>query len=512
MIKRALLVLALVHVLAVSQPIGAAPPAPQGGDPALRQQVEALLAAAPQGTRFGLLVEDADGREVIAIDPDKRFIPASNTKLFTTAAAFATLPAMNLPDAAAGTQIALVPVHPGVAAVIPGIGPGDKIPSGPLDVWLVGRGDARMSSAPDCVSDCLANLADAVAAKTRRVRDVVGDDSFWPDQRWTPGMSWNNIGTDDGTALGALNIDDNALSVDVTPTREGERPLVAVPGYYALRNEAVTIAAGGVTMLRLERAVNGTELRLYGEIPVDAKPWHDRIGVDDPAHFAAWRLKAMLEERGVKVTGKVRVSHGPLNLWDDPRWRPGQETPSVVGPPPLASLTPPPLAEDVVTINKRSNNLHAQVLLRRMGDVRGTGSEAWSVTALYAALEAAGLPRAGYDFSDGSGMSTYNRVAPRAAVALLRWAKGQPWGAQWRASLPVGGADGTLKRRFAGAPLAGKIWAKTGTLNATNALSGYLQTASGKELIFSIFANDVPDGANAVPTMDSVLGLIAAAR
>lgn len=499
-----------VFLLALS--FAAAVPANAQAGPSLRDQVEAVFAAAPAGTRFGLLVVDDQGREIVAIAPDQRFIPASNTKLFTTAAAYAVLPDMDQPDATGGTQVALVPVRAESVMVLPGVGPDDKVPAGPIDVWLMGRGDARMSSAADCVSDCLSALADAVAAKTKRIRDVVGDDSFWPDQRWTPGMSWNNIGTDDGTAVGALNVDDNVVAVAVTPSTEGQRPVVTLPPYFTLRNEAVTTAPGGKPTLRLERAVNGMELRLYGEIPADAKEWRDRVGVDDPAHFAASRFKALLEARGVKVSGKLRVNHGPVSMWDDPRWRPGAETPEVIGAPPLARLTPPPLAEDVVTINKLSSNLHAEALLRRVGDVTGTGSEGWAVDALHAVLAGAGLPRAGYDFSDGSGMSTYNRVSPRAAVGLLRWAKGQPWGAVWRASLPVGGADGTLRRRFGTPPLQGKLWAKTGTLNATNALSGYMTASSGRELTFSIFANDVPDGANAVPTMDAALTLIAAAN
>lgn len=491
--------------------LAAALPATAQAAPSLQEQVESVLAAAPQGTRFGLLVLDDQGREVVAVNPDQRFIPASNTKLFTTAAAFAVLPGMDRPDEAGGTRVALVPVRAESAMILPGVGPDDKLPAGPLDAWLIGRGDARMSSAADCVSDCLAALADAVAAKTRRVRDVVGDDSFWPDQRWTPGMSWNNIGTDDGTAIGALNLDDNVVALTVTPAAQGQRPVVTLPPYFTLRNEAVTAAPGGKPSLRLERAVNGMELRLYGEIPADAKEWRERVGVDDPAHFAAWRFRALLEARGVKVSGKLRVSHGPVSLWDDPRWRPDAVTPEVIGAPPLAQLIPPPLAEDVVTINKLSSNLHAEALLRRVGDVKGTGSEGWAVEALHTVLAGAGLPRAGYDFSDGSGMSTYNRVSPRAAVGLLRWAKGQPWGASWRVSLPVGGVDGTLRRRFGAAPLLGKLWAKTGTLNATNALSGYMTAASGRELTFSIFANDVPDGANALPAIDAALTLVAAA-
>ena len=125
-------------------------------------------------------------------------------------------------------------------------------------------------------------------------------------------------------------------------------------------------------------------------------------------------------------------------------------------------------------------------------------------------LTQAGLPRAAYDFSDGSGMSTYNRVAPRGMVTLLRWIASQPWGAAWRATLPIGGVDGTLSKRFRGTALQGRVFAKTGTINATNALSGYLIASSGRTLIFSAFANDVPEDVKAREAIDGALLLIAA--
>jgi len=106
-------------------------------------------------------------------------------------------------------------------------------------------------------------------------------------------------------------------------------------------------------------------------------------------------------------------------------------------------------------------------------------------------------------------MSTYNRVAPRGVVIFLRWVAAQPWGAQWRATLPVGGEPGTLGRRFRGTPLEGKLFAKTGTLNQSNALSGYLIAKSGKTLTFSTFANDVPDDIHATRAIDAALNLIA---
>ncbi len=471
-----------------------APPASTVKTPTLQQDVEAALAAAPQGTRFGLLVVDDQGRVVVSVNPDQRFIPASNTKMFTTAAAYALLPGMDQPDEQGGTQVFLSPGKGGA------------------DVVLFGRGDARMSGAPDCKVNCLAALADAVAAKTRRVHDVIGDDRLWPDQRWVPGMSWNNIPSDSGTAVGALNLDDNELPIVVTPGAVGQPPVVTLSPYYTLRNQALTEAPGGKARLYLERSVNGFELVLYGTIPADAQPWKDRLGIDDPAHYAAWSLKQMLEARGVRVTGKVAVRHRRADLIDKAVGE-GAVTNWTVGTAqPLARLVPPPLADDVVIINKVSQNQHAQVLFRRVGQVGGTGSEEWGARIESQLFVKAGVPRAGFDFSDGSGMSTYNRVSPRAAVALLRWIAVQPWGTAWYGSLPVAGRDGTLKRRFIGTPLEGNLTAKTGTLNATNALSGTFQTASGKRFTFAFFANDVPDGASALPTMEAVLLRIAAAN
>ncbi|MEC7930669.1 MAG: D-alanyl-D-alanine carboxypeptidase, partial [Pseudomonadota bacterium] len=163
-----------------------APPPPLS---AIAHQLE----QAPSGARYGLLVATLDGAPVLAIAPDERFIPASNTKMFTTATAYADLAALDW--AAQGTGVRIEG----------------------RDVILEGRGDARLSSAADCRVDCLQTLADAIAARTRRVRDVIGDDSWYPDERWGPGMSWNNIQSRYGTGVSALTLDDNEVTASVAP-------------------------------------------------------------------------------------------------------------------------------------------------------------------------------------------------------------------------------------------------------------------------------------------------------
>ena len=464
----------------------------QAEERGLQQRVEAVLAAAPLGTRFGLMVTTEDGSELVAINPDGRFIPASNTKMLTTAAAFANLPGLDQPDATGGASVRL-----------------DTDVGSIPDVILTGHGDARLSSAPDCRVDCLTALADAVAARTRRVREVVGDDSLFPDQRWSPGMSWNNIETRSGTAISALTIDDNELALRVSPGAVGQAPAVEALPYYDVQNFATTVASGP-TELRFHRMPNSRVLRLSGTIRVGAEPETLHLGIDDPAYFAAWRLRTLLEARGVRVTGGVDVRHRPLTLADDPAHRGAAPAARPPEPKPLARLTPPPLAEDLIHTNKVSQNLHAELFLRRVGLVRGSGSIEDGVAAIAAMMAQAGAARTGWDLSDGSGMSSYNRVSPRAIAALLRWAESQPWGAAWRATFPVAGVDGTLARRFRGTPLEGHLSAKTGTLNATNAVSGYMVAHSGRTLIFSFYANDVPADAGATRYMDEALVLIAA--
>ncbi|MBA3940302.1 MAG: D-alanyl-D-alanine carboxypeptidase/D-alanyl-D-alanine-endopeptidase [Sphingopyxis sp.] len=483
---------ALASALALSLSLTAANAQTNPAPAPLLTTVEQKLAEGPAGSRFGMLVTTLDGEILLSIAPDQRFIPASNTKMFTTAIAYAEL--ASLQQTAKGTGVRL-----------------ETGADGAVDVVLHGRGDALLSSADDCKSDCLQTLADAVAAKTRHVRNIVGDDSWFPDERWSPGMSWNNIVSRYGTGVSALTLDDNELVVKLAPGTVGAAPVVQASGYYTIDNRVVTVA-GKAEAIEADRMPNSRVLRLTGTVGVEAAPMTLRYGIDDPAHYAAWRLRELLRARGVRVDGNVDARHRPLTPADVPENRKGATAVLPVEPAMLAELPAPSLADNMVRINKESQNLHTELMLRRVARHTGSGSIADGQAVMRRVMGEAGLPATGYSFADGSGMSSYNRISPRAAVGLLNWIARQPWGMAWRGTLPIAGHDGTLQNRFKGTILEGKLFAKTGSLNASRALSGYFVTRSGRTLTFSALANDMPENTDSQATAAVDRALVAIAE
>lgn len=444
----------------------------------LETRIRAILSEVPAGSRSGLVVIDEQGRPIVTINPDARFVPASNTKMFTTAAAFMALPTLNTPDQNSGAKVALVKDGP------------------KNNVILTGNGDARLSSAADCINNCLATLADAIAAKTKNVDNIIGDATAFADDRWSQGMSWNNMMGWPGTAVGALMVDDNEVALTITPDSDTGGISLTHNGYFTITNR-LKMAGTAEADINYYRAPTSQYLLLWGLAKTKR---NIRLGIDDPAHYAAWQLMRLLQARGVKVHGS------PVSLY---RQADGNR-PSITQGETLASLTPPPLIEDLARINKESQNLHAEILLRRIGDTQGNPSTKGGLTVIDQMLTHAGVARTAYDFSDGSGMSTYNRISPRAMTQFLRWTQTQPWAAQWKNTLAVAGKDGTLAYRFKNAPLAGAMVGKTGALNQTAALSGFLPTAKGKTFTFAFFVNDIPQDGSSRSQMDRVIELIAA--
>jgi D-alanyl-D-alanine carboxypeptidase/D-alanyl-D-alanine-endopeptidase (penicillin-binding protein 4) len=317
----------------------------------------------------------------------------------------------------------------------------------------------------------------------------------------------------------------------------------AVPSYYTLDVSVTTGAMKSGSHVQMERALGSKVLRVYGSIAVDAQPDEEEVAIHDPAEYAATALKGMLEARGVVVTGRARAKHwisldakGFLSEtkepFDDATRQPkisgdvtgsamcagcaAQPSSRIIDPAEkiLATHVSPGLGEDVVVTNKVSQNLHAELLLHHLGAAIGTdGSTAQGARVIRAFVEKAGVDKDDFVFFDGSGLSGHDLVSPRATARLLQYASGQPWFADWKKSLPVGGEDGSLQSRFGKAPLKERVFAKTGTLGEARALSGYLECASGRTVIFSIMVgNHLPQTSEDREVMDKIVGAIAAAN
>lgn len=456
----------------------------------LKSRVIAILSPPDVGaTRWGIYVADMQGDPVLSIAADQRFAPASNTKIFVTAAVFDALSKGTFPDQGAGVRIERVGKTP--------------------NVTLVGLGDAMMSDKPDCRVDCLVQLARAVkAAGLRTVGDIIGDDSYFPDERWV--VSWH-ARSGSHMVPSALTLDDNSADAEVRPGRAiGQPAVVSIPDLepeFQVRNDVITGTPDSVADVRVESYPDARSVRLFGTMPAGGEPRHIAILVDDPALYAAIHLARELKALGIRVKGKVRAKHRPLTLADF-----STDTSPPVVPAMLAQLTPPSVVEDLTHTAKVSQNLHAQLFLQKLAvanDVDGSSENGLAVVEKM--LDRAGIPRMSYDFYDGSGLCPDNRVTPRWVVHFLRWTQQQPWGPAWRRILPVGGRDGTLQSRMQGTILQDNVQAKTGTLTAgVNALAGFVTAKSGRKLVFAIYANDRPSvSPKILSNMDRALQFIA---
>jgi D-alanyl-D-alanine carboxypeptidase/D-alanyl-D-alanine-endopeptidase (penicillin-binding protein 4) len=222
------------------------------------------------------------------------------------------------------------------------------------------------------------------------------------------------------------------------------------------------------------------------------------LAVPEPAELAAAQLKRLLESRGVRVTGRSRARHAgdPVVVLGKP-----SNSPTV-----LAERLSPPLLEDVRLANKMSQNLYAELLLRVAAKERA-GAETLEDALKFASqfYDMIGLMPGDVLQSDGSGLSRDNLATPRSVVGLLLYAAAQTWGADFAATLPVAGEDGTLENRMKGTAAAGRVRAKTGTVNNAVATSGYATSLGGRDLVFSLFSNNHGNGGReAAAAMDAI--------
>lgn len=468
-------------------------PAPRVRDSALEEHMREIVAEAiekarvrsggkigPGDVHVAMHVREA-GRsgEIAALDAARAMRPASNLKLFTTAAALCSL----------GPDWNFVTRFDGTAPIVNGELQGDLVVRAGGDPFY----DALARGKVDFFFLKIARQLKAAGIESVSGALLLDEGDFlepgpgpsWPD----PKQYWAEF----CALCGGFNVNAGCLTALVRPDKGAEAAEVEVePRWNGLKPKigVATIARGRLD-LRVQ-ARNG-ELLVAGSIPRSVSEYEVRFAAPDPVLAFGYAALGALRAQGVRIEGAPRRQRNVA---------PGRE---------LARLSTP-LADLLGPINTDSNNVCADQVFLALGHAKGGGgTRAGGARAVRAALEHLHVPSEGYAQVDGSGLSSENRVSAEMITALIESVlRLDPKVANaYVASLAVGGTTGTLEKRG----LDSHVRAKTGFIGGTSALSGLVETRAGRTLVFSILV-DYPrrDGLNTncwKPMQDALCKLLA---
>ncbi len=509
-----LLAATLAGCAAKATPAATAPPAPRTtAAPAAGTPNVVALAAHPRGPLasdldplFGtpalstavwsVLVQSLDTGEVLyRLNPDTLVMPASNQKIVSTAVAAARL----------GWDFRFETRLERAATVEGGTLRGD--------LFVVGTGDPTINAREGRDQSVFDELAAGLKAAgiTRVDGRIVGDDNAFDDQRFGYGWQWDDFAFGYSAPVGPLQVHMNTVEVTIAPAATEGAPAVVTlrpdVGEFVVVNRVVTGPAGSEARAGVGRYPARRELVVEGVVPAGGKPVVRTAAIDNPTAYFAAVLKQALVARGITVTGgAVDIDDLPA---DDAATPPA--VPSASVPPPaadtaprpaapspapaprtvIARVTSPPLSEFAKTLMKISQNLYAETALRALSLSPGPATVEASQKVVEQVLSRWGIAPRTYITADGSGLSRNNYVNASMIVAILRAVARDPQLFEpFLATMPVAGEDGTLAGRMKGTRAAGNVKAKTGTIANVRSLSGYLTTAAGERIVFSMVANN----------------------
>ena len=411
----------------------------------------------------GMVISLTRGDTLYAYNAGEEMLPASTMKLLTSSLAFETF--------GPNYQFSTDALRDGA------VGPDGTLTG---NLYIRGDGDPALSGKflPGGSSAPMNKLADLVVQKgiKRVTGNIIGDASGFDDQKVPAGWLSRYLQASYAARVSALSLNENLVAVAVTPTAPGQPAKVALePSTSAIPLVAnVRTVAGGGARLGFRKQSDGT-IVANGSIGTRAGTRRYVYIVEDPASFTTGAFRDALISRGVKVDGGIQMGKAPAAAVK------------------VAGLLSPPLASMIAAMNRESINHYAELLFRNAA--RGTDRSAvGSVANASALLNKFFAAKVGADtskltFADGSGLSTLDRVTPRAQVQMLSYAHRASWGPWLHSSLPVAGDSELLKRRMRNTPAEGNLHAKTGTTNDVIALAGYVTAVNGEVLAFSFLYN-----------------------
>ncbi|MBK9164035.1 MAG: D-alanyl-D-alanine carboxypeptidase/D-alanyl-D-alanine-endopeptidase [Acidobacteria bacterium] len=441
-------------------------------------------------------VSAKDGRVIFEHNSEKYFMPASNMKNFTVATALEKL----TPDFRFVTSIySREAVRDGTIA-------------GPLRVF--GRGDVSLSytSNNGDYFKGIDRVADAIiAAGVKKIEgDIIGDETYFSGSPLPTGWEWDDLQFYYGAEVSALPVNDNAVALSVKPGPVGyscSAQLTPVNMIVRVVNTCITAPAGSPRTLRIHKKLDQNIIEISGELPVGNAGYSGNVAVSRPAEMFVSLLKQRLLEKGVEVTGRTYAMNDKARMPTDITFE-------------LAKVESPPLSVIAAMTMKPSQNMYTETLLWTLGEEVGrkmpqpngnqnrTSSEL-GIMVVRDFMKQAGAAEDSFVQYDGSGLSRHNIVSPDAVIAIYDYmGKRSRFAQAWRDSLTIGGVDGTLRNRFKGTRGEGNVRGKTGTINQVSALSGYLTTAAGEEVIFSALVNGIPETRTRVALIDELVMML----
>lgn len=386
-----------------------------------------------------------------ARDAHQFFIPASNVKLLTTAAALTQL----RPQFRIRTSVYR-----------------ESSAAGETVLRVVGRGDPTLTDAD------LDSLAQQIGDRSiTHITHLIGDDHYFRGSAVNPNWEWEDVQAGYGAPASSLILNENEIRVTLTPQDLGEPLRVdwddpAEAARWQINNRSTTVAATEPEFVEVGRDFSQPILNIRGQLRVGARPDDSAVSIPDPTTYFLQRFRLALTAAGISVH---QLAIAPDQESD------GQE---------IAALDSPSLAELLVKANRDSNNLYAESLLRQMGAIAPASSFSSAlddgIALAQATLTQLGIDPTSYVMADGSGLSRHNLASPEAFVQTLQAMARSPHAQMYRNSLAVAGVNGTLANRFRGTAVAGNLYGKTGGLTGVSSLSGYLNPPNYMPLAFSI--------------------------
>lgn len=440
-------------------------------------------------SHWGVLIESIESGEIwYERNADRLFVPASNQKILVAAAAYRSLG----PDFTFTTTVR----HAG--EISDGILRGDLV--------VVGNGD------PTIYNKFFSHSHDVFKKWARELKDrgirriagnVVGDDNLWEDQHVGRGWPQNEITPWYYAEYGPLAFNENYVDVRFVPPATVDGELLIEPnvesGYFTLINN-IEIVESGRSNVTMDRPMFSNTITLAGTVVAGGSPFVETPTITNPTLFYASALHEVLQAEGIEVDGEA-VDCDEVGGWGDR----GQTLPVLI------THSSPPLREIIPPFMKRSQNMNAENLVYAMGwHENGFGSFHGGRRVVERELAALGIDAERLRFADGSGLSRYNHVTPRQIVAINRGMYVSDLRDLWLESQAVAGVDGTLRRIPKESPLFNNVRAKTGTLSSVRSLSGFITTAGGELVLFSILNNGSLRGSSAVDAVShDVLEMVA---